>query len=439
MLQAWSRALADFRCEDAASDVRRTARYCILDALGAGLAGHDHPAVACVRKALATLPDRGDSTVLGSRETVPATYAALLNGTLMQVHDLDEIHVESNSHPTVAVLPALLTAGEIGHTPGAELLAAFIVGYETIVRIGRVVASAQHARGWHVSSTLGSFGAATAVARLLRLDADGLRTALNLAGTQAGGVRATFGSMTKHLHFGRAALNGLLAGIWAQAGVTAGADTLAHPLGFIAAAAEPAAPGAWAPEPIGAVGEATFKRYPCCFENHSAIEACRALRRQGVSADALVAVEVRVRPEILPLVGDGHPSSALAARFSLAHNVALSLVRGDVTLGDFADPLDATPGVTDLRGRIRVVPDPEVAADEARVAITDRDGRVWTARATYRGDADAWPPEELEAKFARHAAPVLGSAGAARLRDLVLGLESVHDAAELTRACRATR
>ena len=70
--------------------------------------------MACVREALATLSDRGDATVLASRETFPATHAVLLNGALLQVHDLDEIHVESNSHPTVAVQPALLAAAEVG-------------------------------------------------------------------------------------------------------------------------------------------------------------------------------------------------------------------------------------------------------------------------------------------------------------------------------------
>ena len=92
-----------------------------------------------------------------------------------------------------------------------------------------------------------------------------------------------------------------------------------------------------------------------------------------------------------------------------------------------------------MRSRVLVVPDPLVAPDEAHVAVRDRDGRVRTARATYRGAAGAWRPEELEAKFMRHAVPVLGGAGAEALRDVVLGLESVSDSAEVTRACRATR
>jgi 2-methylcitrate dehydratase PrpD len=438
VLEAFSRALAGFRAEDAAPDVRDTARYCILDGLGAGLAGHDHPAVACLRSALAALPDRGEATVLAARDTVPALHAALLNGTLMQVHDLDEIHVESNSHPTVAVLPALLAAAECSPASGADLLAAFIGGYEAIVRIGRAIAPAQHARGWHVSSTLGSLGAAAGVARLLHVDAEGIRTAVNLAGTGAGGVRATFGSMAKHLHFGHAALNGLLAGLEARAGVTAGADTLEHPLGFVAASAGPG-PWAWGPDaPLGAVREATFKRFPCCFENHSAILAGLALRADGATAGA-AAVEVRVRPEILPLVGNGQPASALAARFSLAHNVALALARGDVRLADFAGHPDADRDVADLRRRVRVVPDPGVLVDEAVVAVTGPDGRARTARATYRGGAGAWTPGDLQAKFMRHAEPALGAAGARALRDLVLDLPSVGDAARVARACRPAR
>jgi 2-methylcitrate dehydratase PrpD len=440
MLQAWSRALADVRCEAIAADVRLDAKYCVLDALGAGLAGHDHPAVECVRKGLAMLPDRGDVSVLAAPGTYSAMHAVLLNGTMMQVHDLDEVHVESNTHPTVAVLPALLAAAEICHAPGVDLLAAFIGGYETIVRLGRAVAAAQQTRGWHVSSTLGSFGAATAVARLLRLDPEGIQTALNLAGTQASGVRATFGSMAKHLHFGLAALSGLLAGVLARAGVTAGADTLEHPLGFVAATTALVPALAWSPsEPFGAVREAIFKRFPCCFENHSAIQACLALRADGVSADGIATIEVRVRPEILPLVGDCQPASGLAARFSLAHNVALSLMRGDVTLADFAEDPDAFGAVVDLRRRVRVVPDLQMAPDEAVVAVTDPDGRIRTARAAYRGGVRDWGAEQLEAKFMRHAVPVLGRAGAEAVRDLVLDLEAVGDASALTLACRAAR
>jgi len=438
MPDAWTRALADLRCDRIPDAARLQAKYCILDALGGGLAGHDHPAIAGLCRALATLGERGEAGVLASAETRPISQAVLLNGTMLQVHDLDEVHLSSNTHPTVAVLPAILSLAEIRHASGAELLAAFVGGYDAVVRVGRAIGAAQQERGWHVSSTAGTFGAAVAAARLMGLGPDGIGAAVNLAGTQAGGVRATFGSVTKHLHFGRAALNGLYAATWAEAGITAGGDTLTHPLGFAAASSGTAVTG-WMPEgePFAAVREATFKRFPCCFENHSAIEACLCLRADGMVPGRIAAVEVRVRPEILPLVGDGQPSSAMAAKFSLAHNVALALTQGGVALAHFADGPDALDGVADMRCRVRVIPDNGLRPDEAVVSVTEDNARARTARAVYDGGAGTWTREQADTKFLRYATPALGRPRAEQLRDIVMNLESVRDCADLMMACRA--
>jgi 2-methylcitrate dehydratase PrpD len=425
--------------DDVPEQVGTRAKHCILDALGAGLAGADHPIVARLGRALGRLEESGRATVLASPRLRPMLHAAVLNGAMMQVHDVDEAHLPSHTHPSVAVLPAALAMAEACHASGSDLLVSFVAGYELEARLGQALAPGHYDRGWHATSTLGTFGAAAAAGRLLRLDPERMATALNLAGTQAGGVRAVFGGMAKHVQCGKAALNGLLAALWAEAGLTAGADTLAHPSGFAVASTGAATPIAWDPaEPPRALLRATFKRFPCCLESHPSIEACLRLRAAGLSHARIAEVTVRVHPDVVRFVGDPDPPTGTAAKFSLPHCVALALVHGDVAMAHFSGEPEPVGPVAEVRRRVHLLADDGLAYTEAAVEARDGAGRLWQAHTRHaRGSPDdPFTAEEIEAKFLGLASPVLGPERAARLRELVLTMEALPDAAELTAACR---
>ena len=147
--------------------------------------------------------------------------AAIVNGAASHALDFDDVNLAMPGHPSVAILPALLALAEERGSSGADVLTAFVAGYELQCRIGRTIAPGHYdGLGFHATATVGSFGAAASCAHLLRLDADQFATALGIAGTQAAGLKSMFGTMCKPLHAGKAAYHGVMAAKLAARGFT---------------------------------------------------------------------------------------------------------------------------------------------------------------------------------------------------------------------------
>jgi 2-methylcitrate dehydratase PrpD len=418
--------------------VRERASLLILDTIGVGIAGASHPIVKRIHQAVDRLKGSGSSTIIGHGTSRAVTDAVLINGTAMQVHDFDEAHLPSRTHPSVAILPAVLAMGELRRSPGRDVVLAYLVGYELETAIGRSLLPEHYARGWHSTATIGALGSAAAVANLLRLEPDAVKHAVNLAGTQAGGVRATFGGMVKHMNPGKAAMNGLLAAIWAQAGITSGADTLTHPNGFAAASTGRPARLQWRKADDWAIEQSTAKRFPCCLESHPAIELALRFRSLGFTALNLKSMTVRVYPEVLKLVGEPEPTTGMAAKFSLPHCMALALVQGTVAVPDFEqDPTSAGP-VRDVRRCIELRADREFAYTECAGEAMSCDGRTISANVSHaRGSpADPLSYDELCEKFLQSASPVLGTQRARELMELALRIETLPDISSLLAATR---
>src|SRR2546423_1555634 len=163
----------------------------------------------------------GEATLVGRSTRASAPMAALVNGATSHALDFDDTHMAMIGHPTVPVAPAVLALGERLDAPGAAVLRALVAGVEVECRLGLLLIPSHYARGWHATGTLGTFGAAAACAALLDLDEDGWLRALGIAGTQASGLKAVFGTMGKPLHAGKAAMSGLLAATLTPPGFTA--------------------------------------------------------------------------------------------------------------------------------------------------------------------------------------------------------------------------
>ena len=335
--------------------------------------------------------------------------ALLINGCAAQVHDLDETNLTSQTHAAATILPALVTIADTRRVVGVDFLTAFIVGYEVQSAIGRAMAPAHGAEGWHPSATLGCFGAAASAAKLLRLDPEHWAVAMNLAGTQAAGVKATFGSMAKPLHFGKAALNGVLAAIWAQAGISGGDDTLAHPAGF----AQASSSGFCSPLEIGvdwAIQRNNFKAFPCCMECHPVIEA--ALKLRGAAEGDITSVRVRQSTTAYALVGERGFASGYQAKFSLRYCLAHALASGSLPMTAFDDPIIVAPAVSTLISAIEIVPDRQLRHLEAEISVMTDLGKTWRQRTDLTSDhpgASRMRESALEDKFFRLAEPVIGA------------------------------
>ncbi|HVN01664.1 MAG TPA: MmgE/PrpD family protein [Caulobacteraceae bacterium] len=396
---------------DLSSEAIAVAKQCLLDWIGVGLAGRNEPLVGILVDELAPANDPAGVTVLGRGRRARVDDAVLINGAMGHALDFDDV-IMPMGHPTVPVAPVVFALAEQRGASGAEALTAFIAGVEAECRIARLLGPSHYARGWHTTATTGTFGAATAAARLLGVTGAALTHAFGLAGTQAAGLKSCFGTMSKPLHPGKAAQNGLLAARLAARGFTSDVDILASAQGFTdtqSTTADPAA--ALAARPAPWVVEALFKYHAACYLTHDSIEAANRLRAEdGVTPAAIEHVSVKVPAGHLGVCNIQAPATGLECKFSLRMTTALALSGEDT----FQEALfcDATARRADLNAlREKVEIDPTQAGRGCVVTVRLSDGRT-----LFRtGDVSqpmrdlAAQQAKLERKFRAVAGPALGA------------------------------
>jgi 2-methylcitrate dehydratase PrpD len=196
-----------------------TARLCVLDFFGLAIAGSREP-VARILGQAARLGASPVATAIGHGHHFSLQQATFLNGVAGHALDYDDVALAMHVHPTTVILPPLLALAEARGFSYDEVLRAFVAGYEAAGMVGAWLGSGPYDRGFHMTGTVGCIGAAAGAAYLLDLDEQACARALGLAATQAAGLKAQFGTMAKLLHAGRAAETGLLAALWAGAGLT---------------------------------------------------------------------------------------------------------------------------------------------------------------------------------------------------------------------------
>src|ERR671922_334024 len=224
--------VADTAFADVPSQAYARAKEAMLDGLGCALVGSPTPIGKLMTRYVREHGGAPHAGVIGSGFKTAAPLAALANGTMAHAVDFDDVNWNMSGHPTVPLLPAALALGQEVHASGSDVLLAYTLGFEVESKIGLGVNPRHYDLGWHATSTLGTLGAAAACAKLLGLDVDKTRRALGIAASTAAGLRQNFGTMTKPLHPGQAAMNGVTAAQLARLGWTADANILEAPYGF---------------------------------------------------------------------------------------------------------------------------------------------------------------------------------------------------------------
>ena len=407
--------------------VTEAAGLCLTDWIGAAIRGSTEPLATALDAVIAATGSDPQATILGRGRRTSALLAALANGAHGHALDFDDTHLASIVHGSAPVAPAVLAIGEWRRRPGAEVVAAFVAGFEVETRIGRVIGPRLADRGWHVTALLGHFGAAAAAGRLLGLTAEQLGRAFGIAGTQAAGLEQSLGTMCKPLHPGKAAMHGILAALLAREGFTGPVGILDERAGL---------PGTFAGitdltpavEDLGKrfeILENSTKLYAACHLLHATIDAGRAIRARAAPApEAIAEVECHVHPLAVQVAAIPEPRTGLEAKFSAAYCAALALTRGDAAESEFTAP---DPGLLGLAGRIRPVADPALGIPEARIRVRLRDGRVLdeVVRAARGTPGHPVSRQEVEEKFRRLAGVVLPAPRVGRL------LETLEHLAEL--------
>jgi 2-methylcitrate dehydratase PrpD len=407
------------------SEARDWAAIAFRDTVGVMLAGSHEPAAQMARAiAEEEGATAGPCRVPGTAMRTGPQQAAFVNGVAAHALDYDDMCFVSLAHPSCALVPALLAVGEQVSAPASLLLDAYVAGFEIECRLGIVMNPRHyHQRGWHCTSSIGTVGAAAAVARVLRLDAARTRHALGNAASSACGLKENLGTMVKPLHAGLAARNGVMAAQLAQRGFAASPHAIDGPQGYLAAMDSERRSLDDAVADLGARWEIldtgiTVKLYPSCAATHPPLDALVALQqREGVTAADIDRIEVEVDSMTPRLLIHPSPSTGLEAKFSMPFCAAAALVYGPPDLTMFDVDHIQHPAVQALLPRVTLRANPafDSAAplSQARVTMRLRDGRELVhASDGARGYPGRLTDQELAAKFTACATSTLTAAGA---------------------------
>jgi 2-methylcitrate dehydratase PrpD len=439
---------------DVPAEALRIGTRCLVDGVGLFVAGSEEHSVKILADEAAELGGRPEALLLrrGSIK-VPASMAARVLGTAGHAHDWDDSQVSRDpahvygllTHPTIPPLTSVLVmAQRLGAIDGKTFMVAFLSGFEVECKISEWMLPQHYLRGMHSSATVGTFGAYAAVAKLLGLKKDKLRGGFGIAASLAAGIRCNFGTMTKPLHVGRAAENGVTAALLAERGFTADPDALDGPWGFYAVHG-----GGFSPEKISQGFGKTWtivdpgvsiKPYPCGVLTHPTIDLMlRLVTENDIRPENIQTVKVYAGTNILNPIRYPIAANHLQAKFSLPAALAMIGLARKAGKREFSDEFVGSAAMQAMQRKITTELDAEIEKMgfdkmRSRIAITLHDGgRVegW-ADERYRGGPDnPMTDAELEAKARSCCEGVLDERAATTLIEAARNIARLSDSSQL--------
>ena len=438
----YSRALAEYvvnlSYDSLPIEVVEKAKLHFLDALGNILGAYEMPWSQMVISLVKQMGGNPQSTVIGEETRYPAALAALANGTMAHGIDADDSGARPSwAHPGSCIIPAAFAVAEAEESSGEDLLTAIVAGYEVGCRFDSAMYPGMRDRGFHATGVSGTIGAVAAVGRLFELGVDEMVNAFGLAGIQAAGLEEwlTSGDMSKRLHAGKAAMNGVMAGLLAREGYTGPASVFEGKYGLMATHADNYDLNRLT-EALGTefkILKCKFKPYACCHELCPPITMALELQKQhGIKIDDIekikiglnhVTAENQLKVAETPLHAQNHPAVA----------VAIALVEGKVFMREFFDCY-TDPQVVMLGKKAEVYTDPEIdsvfpSKIGTRLEIVTKDNSY----SMFEDDKQPIAPEFIKEKFTVLSSGQLSGDEAGEVIKLVDSLEKLADITPLSR------
>jgi 2-methylcitrate dehydratase PrpD len=405
--------------ENIPAEVIELGKKSILDGFGLALAGSRAESGPISRKYIEQCGGNGKATVIGTAMKTSPRFAALLNGISIHADDFDDTQLAAAKdrvygllmHPTVPVLPAIFALAEQRTISGKEWLLAYQIGAEVECKIAEAISPRHYQDGFHTTGTCGPFGSAAACAKLLGFDLGKTLNSFGLAGSQSGGLRENFGTMTKPFQAGHAAESGLVSAELVALGWTAAEQILEADRGFFHAAG-----GSYDPSAImNRLGQpwtfadpgVSLKPYPSGSLTHPAMtELARLIQVNNIQAAQVEKVDVGANHNMTTTLLHHNPKTGLEAKFSMEFCIAILLLERKAGLGQFSDKVVQRPDVREMIRKINFYVDPQ--ADSAGfdkmtsiLKITLKNGKVITGQAAFGKGSPANPMsfDEASEKF----------------------------------------
>src|SRR5258705_5211240 len=206
------------------------AKRSILNFFATALGSSNDPAVTSALQVLTPFSGSHTSSVIGRSQRLDALGAGFVNAISANLLDYDDTHLDTIIHPSAPVAAPILALAQARNISGRDVLTAFILGVEVECRIGNAVSPGHYARGWHITSTCGVFGAAAACAKLLGLAEEGIANAIGIAASQSAGIVENLSSAAKNVSVGNAARNGFFSALLSEGGYSPSARPNGGPL-----------------------------------------------------------------------------------------------------------------------------------------------------------------------------------------------------------------
>jgi len=423
------------------------AKHVTLDGLAVMLAGSTEP-LGVGRISIEYVKQMGGapqaSVITGGFKT-SMQNAAYANGTMAHALDFDNTWYPLN-HPTSPTLPAILALSEHHGTGGRKIIESIVAAFEVQARVRLAATGMADGQLFHKPGTTGMFGAVTAAAKMLDLGREQTLMAFGIAGSRAGSLSINTGSMTKSSHAGHAARMGIECGVLASMGWTASSDVFG-PGGFfdtfLHGKAEPELLVKDFGRPFRMVDPGVgFKKHPSNYFTHRPIDAALALREEsGFDAAAIERVDIQF-PRF-DYVNRPQPKTGLDGKFSVQYATAIALLDGEITVDSFDDRRCFAPDAAALLAKTTLHFDDAIPRDfdrmHAVVTVTMKGGRTLAKKVDRLSGWVGYPLTEAQRmkKFNACARRVLTEKAAARVVELVNGLDTLADAREMMDILRA--
>lgn len=428
------------------SEVVTLTKRAMIDTLGVALAGSAHPAGRAITAFVERFGCRPAAGVIGDRVRTCFPLAALANGTMAHVLDYDDCRAGTQGHPSAVLMPVILSLSEELRASGKEVIEAYVLGIEIWAKISSIMPEF-HLKGWHPSSVLGTIGAAAAAAKLLKLTTEQTTMALGIASSKAAGLLQNVGTMTKSIHVGDAAKNGIVAALLAKEGFTAAKNVLEGDSGFpltfygkdisdISKIVE----NLGAPFALISPG-LNVKKYPSCYSTHRSVDAIlHLIELYHIKPEEVEAVSCQSNPIVQKTLCYTDPGTALEGKFSMQFAMAVALTDHNFGLAQATDEKVNGSLVKELMKRVTlsVYPDWMEGKDtiENRVDVVTvrlKNGKKYSYELLMAKGASKNPltEEELLTKYRECARLVLEDEEVERCLELVWKLEELEDVKEL--------
>ena len=451
-----SKWISELRYESVPEAAVPWVKAAVLDYFAVALAGCKAEGLAILRKYVASQYAKGDATIIGEQERMSGEAAAFYNGTMAHWEEYDDATFGMAGHPSVVIMPALFAAAETHGADGKRFVAAYVAGFETCAKVGRLINPQSIVLGYHPTAIIGTLGAAAAVSNLLGFDAATTENALGIAASYSSGLRPQLGFMVKPLHAGLAARGGLAAALLTKDGFGSARNIIEVKHGFanVFSGGKPndfESLEAKIGKPFEILDPGiAFKIFPSNFHTQAGVVAAlQMVKEDGVRAQDVERVRCLTNHMILHSLWNDNPQSGLEGKLSLHYCMAAAIVDGQLEVEQFREERVKDPLVRELIRRVSIEPHPDMAKLDftkgkdflgMEVIITLKNGRTVSRHIKSGFSVPGLEGKELHPalidKFTRNARRVLPEAAINDCLTRVRALERASAASELLEPLR---